>query len=63
VAHGGHRRSEHGFSASAFTPMTVGSTDADIYSDHGGIGVLSGPLHSWTNRGVIETGPRTRRER
>jgi citrate synthase len=46
---------DHGFNASTFTAITIGSTMADLYSSvTGGIGALSGPLHGGANQDVME---------
>lgn len=46
---------DHGFNASTFTSIVIGSTMADLYSSvTGGIGALSGPLHGGANQDVME---------
>ncbi|WP_128905214.1 citrate synthase [Halorubrum amylolyticum] len=46
---------DHGFNASTFTAIVIGSTMADVYSGvTGGIGALSGPLHGGANQDVME---------
>ena len=46
---------DHGFNASTFTSIVIGSTLADLYSSvTGGIGALSGPLHGGANQDVME---------
>ncbi|WP_123621207.1 citrate synthase [Halorubrum sp. CSM-61] len=46
---------DHGFNASTFTSIVIGSTMADVYSGvTGGIGALSGPLHGGANQDVME---------
>lgn len=45
---------DHGFNASTFTAIVIGSTMADLYASvTGGIGALSGPLHGGANQDVI----------
>ncbi|ELZ37076.1 2-methylcitrate synthase/citrate synthase II [Halorubrum saccharovorum DSM 1137] len=46
---------DHGFNASTFTAIVIGSTMADVYSGvTGGIGALSGSLHGGANQDVME---------
>ena len=45
---------DHGFNASTFTSIVIGSTMADLYASvTGGIGALSGPLHGGANQEVM----------
>lgn len=45
---------DHGFNASTFTTMVIGSTLADLYAAvTGGIGALGGPLHGGANQDVM----------